>query len=161
MSILDGKEVTEWTTKGITCYIFDIDGTIADLTHRRKWIETKPKNWKAFEAGMSDDKPMWHVIGALKALKKAGYCIVLCSGRGEQNRSVTEKWLFEYDITYDDLYMRAKGDYRADDIVKEELLDRILADGWNPLMVFDDRQRVVDMWRRRGIPCAQVAEGDF
>ena len=160
MSILDGKEVTEWTTKGITCYIFDIDGTIADLTHRRKWIETKPKNWKAFEAGMADDKPINHVIQVLVSVEMYSH-IVLCSGRGEQNRETTEKWLATHGIPYDALYMRAEKDYRADDIVKEELLDRILADGWNPLMVFDDRQRVVDMWRRRGIPCAQVAEGDF
>ena len=57
--------------------------------------------------------------------------------------------------------MRAEGDYRADDVVKGELLDRILADGYHPELVFDDRTRVVNMWRARGIMCAQVAEGDF
>ncbi len=47
------------------------------------------------------------------------------------------------------------------DIVKAELLDQIVADGFSPVMAFDDRNQVVEMWRARGIPCAQVAPGDF
>ena len=60
-----------------------------------------------------------------------------------------------------DLYMRASGDYRADTIVKAELLDQIIAAGWSPIMAFEDRASVVTMWRERGIPCCQVAPGDF
>jgi len=29
------------------------------------------------------------------------------------------------------------------------------------LCVFDDRQKVVDMWRKNGITCFQVNYGDF
>ena len=29
------------------------------------------------------------------------------------------------------------------------------------LIIFDDRQSVVDMWRSRGLTCFQVAKGDF
>ena len=28
--------------------ICDIDGTVADCSHRLHWIQSKPKNWKAF-----------------------------------------------------------------------------------------------------------------
>jgi len=28
-------------------------------------------------------------------------------------------------------------------------------------MVFDDRDKVVNMWRENGIPCLQVAPGNF
>ena len=28
--------------------IVDIDGTVADLEHRRHWLDCKPKNWKEF-----------------------------------------------------------------------------------------------------------------
>lgn len=59
------------------------------------------------------------------------------------------------------LRMRRAGDHRPDDIVKREILDQMRADGWRPVMAFDDRARVVKMWREAGIPCAQVAEGDF
>jgi hypothetical protein len=57
--------------------------------------------------------------------------------------------------------MRSDNDYRADFIVKEELLAQLRADGYNPVMAFDDRQQVVDMWRENGLICAQVAKGDF
>ena len=43
----------------------------------------------------------------------------------------------------------------------ELLKERIRKDGYEPFLVFDDRQRVVDMWRRNGIQCCQVAPGDY
>jgi len=57
--------------------------------------------------------------------------------------------------------MRADKDHRNDDILKIEMLDRIRGDGFEPVMVFEDRSRVVRAWRSAGIPCAQVADGDF
>lgn len=143
------------------CFICDIDGTIADLTHRRKWIEDKPKNWAAFEANMDKDEPIPHVIELVKFLKDQGLTVIICSGRGEQNRTVTVDWLNSVGVSFNVLYMRKKKDYRADDIIKEELLDQIIADGFNPKLVLDDRDRVVAMWRKRGLTCIQVAEGNF
>ena len=33
---------------------------------------------------------------------------------------------------------------------------------WEPIMVFDDRNQVVDMWRNGlGLQCFQVADGNF
>ena len=54
--------------------------------------------------------------------------------------------------------MRAAGDYRADDIVKRELLATIRADGFEPVIAIDNRQRVVDMWREEGLICLQAAD---
>lgn len=142
--------------------IFDIDGTLADITHRRHFVATKPKNWPAFQAGAHLDKCVEPLAVVARNLKNKGlHRIILCSGRGEQERPVTEAWLDKHQIPYDRLYMRTEKDYRADDIIKEELLDRMIADGYRPELVFDDRDRVVKMWRRRKIVCAQVAEGDF
>ena len=142
-------------------YVFDIDGTLADITHRRKYVASKPKNWKAFNAGMSLDVPNVPVVQMCKLLHTQGHTIVLCSGRGSEQRGVTETWLAKHGILYHALYMRAEKDYRADYIVKEELLDQLLNDGYNPITVFDDRDQVVEMWRRRGLTCFQVAPGNF
>jgi len=141
--------------------IVDIDGTIADLQHRRVYINSKPKNYAAFERGIPHDLPHQHVIDVVNALYDAGWRIVLCSGRGEQSRGVTEEWLVKHGVKYHVLFMRAKGDYRADNIVKMELLDKILEAGYNPSFAFDDRDQVVVAWRDRGVPCFQVAPGDF
>ena len=59
------------------------------------------------------------------------------------------------------MLMRRTKDYRSDDIVKKEMLDEMRAIGYNPTLVFDDRDRVVKMWRENGLRCFQVAEGDF
>jgi hypothetical protein len=38
-------------------YLFDIDGTIADLSHRLRLIERKPKDWRRFFGSDAMDAP--------------------------------------------------------------------------------------------------------
>ena len=146
--------------------IFDLDGTLADLTHRRHFVATKPKNWPAFFAGVDRDKCIEPIAMVARGFVLANR-VIICSGRPDNLREVTEQWLTKHVwgeqrwLSHAGLYMRTAGDYRADDIVKSELLDQIIADGFRPELAFDDRDRVVKMWRSRGIRCAQVAEGDF
>lgn len=142
-------------------FICDIDGTIADCSHRLHWIKTKPKNWKAFFNSMSLDDPITRIIDTVKDLQSKGCLMVMCSGRPETYRKETEDWLDKHGIIPTKLYMRKAGDYRADDIVKAEFLDAIREDGIDPKLVFDDRDSVVKMWRDKGLTCIQVAEGDF
>lgn len=141
----------------------DIDGTIADLTHRRKFVASKPKNWAAFEASMSEDKPIEWVIDLVCMFWSRGATVVLMTGRGKQNMEVTKQWLNDHDVPYDYLYMREEGDYRKDSIVKKELYERAKVDlyGEDPDLILDDRTQVVNMWRDLGLKCIQVAEGDF
>lgn len=143
------------------CYLFDIDGTIADCSHRIHHIQGTPKDWNAFFAGCKDDKPINHVIDLLVTLFDAGKDIVLVSGRSDQCRAATLDWLDRHGIPDFPLYMRKEGDHRDDSIIKLELLAQLRADGFDPVMAFDDRDRVVKAWRSAGIPCAQVAEGNF
>jgi HAD superfamily, subfamily IIIB (Acid phosphatase) len=141
--------------------IFDIDGTLANITHRRHHVETKPKNWPDFKKAAHLDTPVEAVAILARSLKTLAHRIILCSGRGEDERTTTVAWLAKHQINYHALYMRATGDYRDDDIIKSEMLARMRADGYRPDIAFDDRDRVVKMWRTNGIICAQVAEGNF
>lgn len=138
------------------CWIFDIDNTIANNNHRLPWIRSKPKNWKAYNATLLEDKPILPAIRVLKSLY-IHEAIVLCSGRDSGNRSATETWLINLNIPYSDLYMRPEGDYRADDIIKEELLAQIRLK-YNPLGVFDDRRKVCEMWVRNGLHLFDVSQ---
>src|ERR1700739_3230590 len=97
------------------------------------------------------DAPRSDIVELVKILQRDGNRIVLCSGREEVYRASTEDWLAKHKGPKHPLYMRAAKDYREDDIVKSELLDRILADGYAPWLVIDDRDRVVEMWRARGL----------
>lgn len=142
-------------------YLFDIDGTIADLSHRLHHIQSTPKDWDGFFAGCHADRPIPHIIQMAQDLASTGKGIVYVSGRSDQCRSETAAWLTSNGLPDGPLYMRAAGDHREDNQVKGELLDRLRGDGFDPIMAFDDRNQVVKMWRERGVPCAQVAEGDF
>jgi hypothetical protein len=143
--------------------IVDIDGTIADNSHRVHHIRKHPKDWKSYEMGVMDDKPHFDIIYILESLETCGAKLLLCTGRMENERDSTINWLkIHYlDFLFDKLYMRSLNDYRSDDVVKKELLDQIRKDGYNPTIVFEDRQRVVDMWRTEGLRCLQVQPGDF
>lgn len=142
--------------------VFDIDGTLADVTHRRQYVATKPKNWAAWNAGMSRDTVHEDIRWMLmKFYRNPGVEIIICSGRGEENREVTETWLNENRIPFTELYMRKEKDYRQDYIVKVELLAQIREDYGNPFLWIDDRQQVVDAIRAQGVRVLQVAPGDF
>jgi predicted ATPase len=142
--------------------VFDIDGTLADVTHRRQFVATRPKNWSAWNAGMSRDPVHEDIRWILMKLRRVpGSKTILCSGRGEEHRAVTEQWLSDNQIPFDDLYMRKAGDHRQDYIVKVELLKQIREEHGEPYMWFDDRQQVVDAIRAEGVRVLQVAPGDF
>ena len=141
--------------------VFDIDGTIANVDHRRHWVATKPKNWAAWNAGMSNDTVHEDIVEMMDLFADKDYQIILCSGRGDDTRAVTEKWLADNDIPYNQLFMRRAGDYRKDSIVKVELLQQIRQWHGEPFIWFDDRQQVVDAIRAEGVRVCQVAPGDF
>jgi phosphoglycolate phosphatase-like HAD superfamily hydrolase len=142
-------------------YLFDLDGTLADCEHRRHHVTNGSKNWAAFFAACIEDAPIPHIVTLAQHLSEADVVIVYVSGRSDECRPATEDWLHRHELPAGPLYMRKKGDHRPDDTIKGELIEQIKADGYEPIMAFDDRNRVVKKLRHIGIPCAQVAEGDF
>ena len=141
--------------------IVDIDGTVADCRHRLHWISSKPKNWKAFYAAVSQDVPIIPVITVIRRLAhSSGDRIIYCSGRPESTGLDTVRWIKKHVGVEGPLYMRADGDFRSDDVVKEELLAKIRQDGRDPFMVFDDRKRVKQMWVRNGLFVFDVNQHD-
>lgn len=132
-------------------YIFDIDGTLAHMTGRQ---------WFEFDKVFTDALDV-AVARVLDILVNANQEIIILSGRGEDSRDVTEKWLEYHGIPYAALFMRAAGDSRQDAVVKNEIFERDVAPNFNVLGVFDDRDQVVEMWRAKGIKCFQVAPGNF
>jgi len=139
--------------------IFDIDGTLADVSERIHHLKKKPKNWDAFFAGMAQDKAIHSMVRLCNILYASGIRIVLCSGRNEQYRSETIRWLAQQGVHYHELFLRPDHDRRSDTIVKREMLTRI--DQSKVLFVVEDRSRVVEMWRSEGLVCLQCAPGEF
>jgi len=142
------------------CFLIDIDGTVANGDHRLHHILKEPKAWDDYFRECGLDEPIAHMRDVVCALSE-NFRIVYVSGRSDLVRQQTVDWLEKHGFPCDALYMRKQGDHENDDTLKIKMLAQVRADGFDPIMAFDDRKRVVDSWRSAGIPCAQVAPGDF
>jgi len=144
-----------------------------DLSDRRKKIIFKHKvtgeiwkpDYQAFYEACDRDEPNHAVCQLFRDLNYLHECnIEIWSGRCESTREKTLVWIHKNITTsfyYEHLKMRPIGDSTPDEILKERWLDEAIASGKTIEMVFEDRTKCVDMWRRRGITCLQVAEGNF
>jgi predicted kinase len=147
--------------------ICDLDGTLCDVEHRIHHVrrsDGQKKDWFNFFREIPNDPLNKWCADILRKFSHDPYeskRIVLCSGRDDNQRKMTQDWLSKHNIFYNDLYMRQRGDSRQDNVVKEIILDFEILTRFTPYFMIDDRKQVVDMWRRRGFTCLQCAEGDF
>lgn len=143
-----------------TVYIFDIDGTLADCSHRVKYVDGSLgyKDWDKFYGLCGEDKPIEDVC---RIFREIGYDIICVTGRTEKYRDKTEKWLIDNDLPCSCLFMRPDGDHRPDYVLKREIYEKQIKDDCVVLGVFEDRTQVVEMWRNLGLTCFQVASGNY
>ena len=148
--------------------IFDLDGTLALIDERREisTMSNGKMDWDTFfdPTNIILDKPNINVIETAKLFKNNGFKIVIFSGRSEVTKEATEDWLDRYNIPFDTLRMRPTSNefkFMRDDDLKEGWLNELFPNKEDIFAVFDDRNKVVEMWRRNGITCFQVADGDF
>lgn len=146
-------EKVEWVPGLPQAIIVDVDGTVADCTGVRSPYDTTKYHL---------DKPKEDVIRLVRDLHyKCGYKVIFCSGRHEDFFDVTQEWLFSHvKVPFVGLFMRYERG-TEDSVIKSELFNRHILGKYNIVSVFDDRNRVVEMWRTRGLLVNQVAEGDF
>lgn len=131
-------------------FIFDLDGTLCDITHRLPLIKCEKPDWPSFYRSCVSDKPKRWVIDLLDIVKHHGDILIL-SGRSNEVEGYTRDWLKDHGIMYDYLVMREAGNTEPDDDLKQKMLDDFLRDkDFQVQFIVDDRQRVVDMWRRIG-----------
>lgn len=135
--------------------IVDLDGTLADVRHRLKHVQAgRTKDWKSFFREMHLDPLNVWCRELILAMKNAGFRIAIVSGRPDDYEDAIRTWLKHHNIPYDSLHLRKGGDFRADTIVKREILHQHF-EKTNILFVVDDRPSVVAMWREEGLVCLQ------
>ena len=157
----------------MTDYICDVDGTLMNVEKRVQWAKKHKKdtdrvmNWDIFLDPLvmlefdRSNRDVCNIINALYSDSINDNNIIITSARNERHRDVTMKQLSLADVHYDAMYLRDDDDFRPDDVVKAELLGKIITDGYDPTIAFDDRNQVVNKWRELGIHCYQVRTGDF
>jgi len=148
--------------------IFGLDGVLALNDHRRHFLKENPKNWKAFNDGCVDDEPNIPLIRTFNLYRYRYQHVCIFSERSEDVWAETEAWLELKDIDCRGrLFMRKSNDSRDDTIVKREMFAKLLGElddalvSSKDIIIFEARQKFVDMWREMGLTCCQVAKGDF
>jgi hypothetical protein len=151
-------------------YIFDLDGTLALIQHRRHFVENRANRWTEFYKACIGDAPNKPIIEIFQTLVEYGAEVRIWSGRSDEVRAETIAWLnqhvfmgaFRPGCLPCDLTMRKAGNYTADDVLKATWFFSLpTEDKLRLVAIFDDRDRVVNMWRSLGITCLQVAPGEF
>lgn len=89
--------------------VYDLDSTIADTAHRqhllpKKWTGER-EDWVKYCMGCSGDTPLTGTVKRM-VMDWPHYQIHICTGRMNEARQLTERWLFENAIPYDFLCMR-------------------------------------------------------
>lgn len=128
--------------------IVDIDGTLAHNTGR---------GWYDFDQVHTDRAD--EIIREICHRYKNDHTILIVTGRDEVCRDMTDKWLKDNDIPFDELHMRPLKDKRKDTIVKAEIFNREIRYVYDVKFVLDDLIPVVAMWRELGLKCLQVEPG--
>ena len=143
----------------IPAYSFDIDGTLARMNGRSPYDTSR----------YHEDTADWAMSQLLWALqdghrdRPSPAAFLILSGREETFKPVLVEWLkgWALDIPEENIFMRPAGDMRNDAIIKSELVDKHYSGVYDVIMHFDDRDRVVNALRRKGLKVAQVEPGAF
>ncbi len=152
--------------------IFDIDGTLANIDHRAHFVEGSNPDWDRFYESMYRDDPIESGVMILQALDQyikqhdLSIEIFLFTGRPERYREITQKWFrdntnIDSSIYFSNLWMRPNDNFDPDVELKMDWYEILSDNGYDFVMVFDDRKSVVDAWRDIGIQCYQCDKEEF
>lgn len=151
-------EPVEWMPGLPNAIIVDIDGTLAHMNSRSPYDYTR-----VLEDDL--DRTILQIVSQWEF--ETGDEMLIVSGRDHTSRHDTLQWLNKHSVPWDQLWMRnadlkdERGNKIPDYIVKYNIFNEHIRGKYNVHFVLDDRNQVVDMWRRLGLKCLQVAEGDF
>lgn len=147
----DLTPAAEWDDMLPTAIIVDTDGTLANHEGIRSPYDTGRYHLDTVHEGVRDVvswlSEIHHVIGV--------------SGRDEKFSDVTSQWWKNVaHIQWDELHFRPEGDRRSDDAIKAEIYEKHIRGKYNVVGVFDDRGRVLRMWRAKGLTTFAVGDTD-
>jgi phosphoserine phosphatase len=123
--------------------IFDVDDTLCDTFATRdgvyRPVEEAAERWLAAA-------PIAHTVEEAMLFAASGIAIVLITARGESIADATAAQIESYGVPVAAVYARKVGDNRVDWKVKTEALAAFLADGFTPVVAFDDKPRNLDVF---------------
>lgn len=140
--------------------ICDLDGTLANIDHRLKYIQGDSPDWDTFYSKCPDDTPNEWCVDLLFAMKMAGCDIIIVTARRKSTEDETLQWLSKIFMPPlpELVILRDDGNHKPDYILKKRWLETI--NKKDVLFVIEDRNSVVNMWREQGLVCLQCQDWD-
>ena len=130
--------------------MFDIDGVLADVSHRLHHLHDWPQRWERFFTAADCDPLLTEGAQRLRAAL-VDHDVLYLTGRPERTRRLTERWLARHGVPTGPLVMRDDDDHRPARWVKREVLRRLGADR-QVALVLDDDPAVVAVLEADGWP---------
>ena len=147
--------------------VFDIDGVLADCSHRLHYIQKPIKDYDKFysDEEIIKDRLIWDITDIIIALgnfddytgvnEEDETRFIFVSGRNRKCLNSTARWLernLNIFIDKDNLFLHPENDYRPAHEVKESLIEKHIGFE-NILFAFDDDDKVNDMYKKHGVIC--------
>lgn len=132
--------------------IFDLDGTLCDVTAIRHLISGKVRNFRAFHRESVNCPANPDIVKAAHEAREAGRAVLVVTARDEEHDAVSSWWLLLNDVPFDEMFMRKHKDNRKDYEVKKDILAKIRARGYNIVKAHEDNPNVKRLWEEEGIP---------
>ena len=140
--------------------VFDIDGVLADCSHRLKYIQGKDKDYDSFYSydEILKDKPILNldkILFNMQCSEGSDIDIKFISARNIKSITATAEWLEKYFsimVEEGDILMRPEKDWRPAYQVKEDLVKKHIGFE-NILFAFDDDDQVNEMYKKHGVMC--------
>jgi predicted secreted acid phosphatase len=135
--------------------VVDIDGTVADNSHREGFIQGSKKDWDAFyhPAFMEKDAVIQGAkVGLSKLMTNRRTKLVFLTGRPERTRLVTHRWLdvnLGLLMTQEEVLMRSDTDRRKAHDYKRDQATRLYAKNHKEhsfIFIDDDPQTYEMFW---------------
>lgn len=140
--------------------VFDMDGVLSDASRRQHFIDYPFPDWDAFFQACGDDALIDEVARLLEVIDDE-HRIVLLTARPIRVQPQTLGWLERYELRWDALIMRDRGDHMAASVYKQRTVDELRAAGFDLRLAFEDDPRNVHMFHSEGVPCIYIHSGYY
>jgi len=139
--------------------VFDIDGVLADASHRQHLLDGWG-DWDRFFDACGGDGLLSDQAALTQALHH-DWLVVLLTSRPMWVQFQTVGWLERYDaeIGWDLLIMRPDRDWRSSASFKRDEVRGLVAAGYEVRLTLDDDRRNVAAFRNEGLPCIYIHSG--
>ena len=142
-------------------WIFDMDGTLCDVSSVRHYVVGETKNFDAFhKAAVTSCPPHQWVVDAAREADARGIKVLIVSARMARWGRDSLKWATNVGVPWHDAWFRQNGDFRRDNIVKREIYHDICERGYNVTRAYDDNPSIVALWEELKVDCVVVPGWD-